>query len=263
MSKGLLVVLSLLISQLSWGTPSSSEATFDVKGDDLYETLEFAPFEAIQNPDQSPGWIIGRGIQSKDDQNWIALKCIPKTELKGAPPAGVQDCSALQHIVYNSETRAFSDIGPKIPNDRFIKYRLKKIGKGFRSYLRHTTSRGTVRIVALLTLTAAALFVPMILASGEAPILAEATAGGIQRIGLVMMFGITPALANNPDLGVTNPNKINAPLKDQNGFNWMENPKRMKQKMFSAYRHYVESIMTRHMEIVCYQRVAGSKTYCK
>ncbi len=192
-----------------------------------------------QIPEATSPMLAGRGILQKGTGSWIALRCISQKP----NPEKIEDCDSFRHVYFDAKTQTITEIGPTFNNDETLKKQMKKFGKGFKRYLNQHTSREVIKVAVLFSLTAVFFLGPLFLCTGEAPIIAEGVAGAIQGyVGLPMMFVVTPALGNDPAKSAVRVNKMNRPLQDQSGWNWAEDPKHMRKKMFTHYLNYVRSV---------------------
>jgi hypothetical protein len=195
-----------------------------------------APVSPVRADPVDTAVYLGKGLQKRKSRNWIGLRCISDKPVIGL----LSDCSAFQHVVYDEVSGKTSDIGPRIANDDYLVPRMRSLGISFREYLNTTTRRQTIRTVAIMLTGAVALFVPMILASGEAPIMAAGTAAAIQKlVGLPILFALTPLIGNNPDKANFNAGSLNHAMQDQNGWNWEDHPKHLRAKIFDKYIQFL------------------------
>lgn len=180
---------------------------------------------------------LGKGLQARDHGSWVALQC----ESSKPVVTQVGDCESFRHLYYDETAGTYRDIGPLIINDADIQLRLKSLGKGFQHFLNETTNRRLVRTLVIAGIAAGALFVPIFLAAGEAPVLAAGAAGKIQAwIGMPLLFGAVPMIGNNADLGGFREGTLNHALQNREGWNWASEPRKLRDKMFSRYVQFLD-----------------------
>jgi len=200
---------------------------------------QFSYAQTVTSPDSVA--LDGRGIVEKKTGNWIALKCITNS----LQPQNFNDCTAFQHVLYDQKSNELKEIGPSIANDHDLQKNLKNIGKGFRVYLRKNTNLGEQRILVLAAITVLALAVPAVLTTlGPVahPIISQALDDTLKWVLFMPLVLVDVTYGNDPTSAVMNSNQLNKPLLDKNGWNWSIKPKKVRKKIFEAYRTYIESL---------------------
>jgi|GEM_PF-6279002 len=188
--------------------------------------------------------LLGRGIENKVTRDLISIACVGDV---------ANPCNLLQHVYLEHSSQTTYSFGPKInldqlihdgkvkPSasmDRKLKIAERNMAKNFRRYKSdHASTLAKVAKGGAYFVTtggAAVAIVFLVSPIGSAAV-------GLSILGYAGFLGLSyvMTIGNNPLYG-TQHSMIRA-FKDQNGWNWSSNPKKISNRKFNLYLNAVSA----------------------